>query len=463
MRIIIPNKENVYLIHLINNPHLYEHVDSKFFEDEFVGKLYNICKQYNKSYGGKLFDENDRNVDQLIDYCKTRMSDIILDNNKSEKANLELFIDMSTALMSTPYNRYGETYVDQSIRQWAEWRSFYLSMQNALSLIKLSDINEGNYKGIINQVSNMISVGSSLHLDDDDGLDLMDPESHLPDEDTEHMPCGWKTLDEWLGGGFEIGTLSMFYGETNIGKSIWLIGLAVALAKNGYNVIVVSVEMKAKKVVRRAAVNLFDVDADIYDTQDKMGYEQLIYNAKNKYTTQGKVIIKSFVSATPSTISGFALRMEKKYGIKIHALVIDYLTELDNEMGYGLDQSYMYHKTNTKKLYQDSKQYKWAAITAHQIKQIWFGAHDYPLNAGIESSGIMHSTDNIFGLIQTEDMKESLEYWLKNLKGRETKFKNQYTRFDINYDKMQLTNDPKSWKKYDYEDFVGTGSLPQKY
>ncbi len=228
-------------------------------------------------------------------------------------------------------------------------------------------------------------------------------------------------------------------------NSIFLGSLAYNMHLNGHNVLLVSLEMATYKILRRIGANAFDVPFKEYENlagnPEKIG--GLIKDFKAKCNTEvippGAFKLRRFGAATVDDIMALVFKLEEKYGIVIEGVVIDYFTELQNKYGLSSDDMYSYHKQNMNDMFNAGVEYNKAMITAHQVKVNGQNLNDMSLSSLSESSGIAFRPDNIFAIIQPPEMKQRREYVLKNIKSRDSEFKDYRTTFEIDYSKMRLT------------------------
>ena len=111
------------------------------------------------------------------------------------------------------------------------------------------------------QILDKFEKSCNINLVTDLGLNLYDNVQLLIDDINSverHIPSNWEWLDNCLGGGFlEAGkSLYVFAGETNIGKSIFLGNIAHNIAKQGKNVLLVTLEMSELLYARRICTNV---------------------------------------------------------------------------------------------------------------------------------------------------------------------------------------------------------------
>jgi hypothetical protein len=83
----------------------------------------------------------------------------------------------------------------------------------------------------------------------------------------------------------------------------------------------------------------------------------------------------------------------------------------------------------------------WCIVTATQINRGGYNSTDINDTNVAESSGLGHTVDAMFGIIQDEFMYASKEYLLKLLANRNEGYKNSKKKFQINYNYMQITED----------------------
>jgi KaiC/GvpD/RAD55 family RecA-like ATPase len=240
-------------------------------------------------------------------------------------------------------------------------------------------------------------------------------------------------------------------------NSIWLGQFAKNLWMNGCNVALASVEMSVEKLYKRIGANAFNIPINEYVnlSNDTVRMSEIIKRHIEKYSSStmdfvdgfspiGELWTKRFSVATPESVTNWVLNLEQYLGKKIHVLVIDYLTEMANNHGFlAFENSYQHHKVNVNDLYAAGIEHKWATLTAHQIKIDGYGADDLTLRHLGESSGIIHRLDSVIGIIQTPQMKLNKKYYLKNMKGRDSEYKNYYIEYHIDYNYMSITEQNK--------------------
>jgi len=446
-----PNFENIVYLHVCNNPMLFKHVDDDFFKNEFVSKLYKLTKSFYTHFKSIPFKLDEPSIEQIAEVANRNVEKIITDQQLEKEDNLKIFLTNAEHIISSNYKKYDAEWLDETVGAWIQWENQQKGFKLAIEYQKTQGSNIGphNVMEIIRKSKDIVNSRSAIIIDEDEGADFFDPESHKQIDPKDLIHTGYKNLNLWLSGkvsgGFEPGTLSIFIGESNIGKSIWLGNLAFNMMANGSNVLLISLEMATYKIYRRIGANAFNVEMEKYSefANDSNVVSEYIRKWKEEQGTGmypiGALRSKKFTKATASDIEAFAKRLEQKLGLKFSVVVIDYMTELENSYGVSSEKSYYYHKQNTNDLYNMAGNNYWAVVTAHQVVGNDFGADDLTLQSLSESKGIIHRTDNIIGIIQSPNMRNENRYFLKNLKTRDGAYKHFKIPFSIDFSHMRLS------------------------
>ena len=243
-----------------------------------------------------------------------------------------------------------------------------------------------------------------INLSVDLGFDLLVDHEKLIENlqiDEPTIPSGWAWVDEMLDGGFlENGrSIYVFAGETNVGKSIFLGNIAVNMAKQGKTVLVVSLEMSELMYAKRLAGNITGLEInnlrhEIPELRTKM-QKEVIENPT------GKLLIKEFPPSTitASQLGAFMKKIEQK-GIKIDALVLDYVNLMHSPIG---NNSYERVKYATEQVRALSYTHNCPIITATQLNRSGYDTQDPGLDTIGESMGLAMTADAIFSIFQNEE------------------------------------------------------------
>jgi KaiC/GvpD/RAD55 family RecA-like ATPase len=441
--------EIVILHHIARKPEFFKRVEEDYFKNKYIKRLYKICKEFNNRYAQIPFDVDDVSTKQIEEILANDETLCIMEDGDDPLEMKQTILKNFKNILNADYKKYNKEYIESSFKNWLIWNNFESSVDNALTYVKSVEITSDNVSEIVASAMELFYRGGEMMLDDDEALSFWDSESHVQPLPSEVFSTGYTYKDSWLGklNGTQAGHMTLYIGATSIGKSIVLVNDAYGLALNGYNVALASLEMSATDIVARMGANAFDTSINSYDNfasnQDMVQLSiDEVRSRNSKLTPVGEILVKQFASATPNELNNWVLSEEKARGIKIHALVIDYLGELGNDYGIRMDSgfgSYMYHKTNTQSLSKNAIKNKYAVISAHQDKDINKEAEDITLSSLSESSGISHKIDTIIGLLQPPASKANKMFYMKNLKARHTPTVGDWIELGINYEKMRLT------------------------
>ena len=213
------------------------------------------------------------------------------------------------------------------------------------------------------------------------------------------IPSTWEWLDDSLDGGFlQAGkSLYVFAGETNIGKSIFLGNVASNIAKQGKNVLLVTLEMSELLYARRICTNI-----------SKIPMKEMAVNGASLRAavteSPGNIYIKEFPpsTVTPNQIKAFCKKFQDK-GIKLDAIVIDYLNLIHSPIG---NNSYERIKNVTEQIRAISYVFNCPIISATQLNRAGFDQDNPDLATISESIGLAATADVIMSIFQNDEDRD---------------------------------------------------------
>jgi predicted ATP-dependent serine protease len=205
--------------------------------------------------------------------------------------------------------------------------------------------------------------------------------------------------------------------------------------------------MSDRKVVKRLGANLLGIKVAEYNkiAEDTFEIKKKIsaLGSENPMQVLGSMYIKEYPTSTASVVDveNWLKRMEEMKGIKFRLVVLDYINIMRNWRNPNTENTYMKIKQIAEDLRAMAMRNGWTILTATQFTRAAFSASDVILEQISESSGLIHTVDSLFGIIQDEMMYMNQEYYLKNLANRDEGFKNSKKKFLINYDYMRIIED----------------------
>ena len=279
--------------------------------------------------------------------------------------------------------------------QFLKEKAVYHTMLNVAS-----DVSTGEVDTSV--ILDKFEKSCNINLVTDLGLNLYDNVQLLIDDINSverHIPSNWEWLDNCLGGGFlEAGkSLYVFAGETNIGKSIFLGNIAHNIAKQGKNVLLVTLEMSELLYARRICTNVTKIPMK----EMKQNCPTIREAIKDE---KGKIFIKEFPPATitPNQLKAFINKFQDN-GIKLDAIVLDYLNLMHCTTG---NNSYERIKHATEQVRAMSYSFNCPIISATQLNRSGFDQDNPELATISESIGLAATADVIVSIYQNEEDRE---------------------------------------------------------
>jgi replicative DNA helicase len=323
---------------------------------------------------------------------------------------------------------------------------------------KTRNLDNGlDYEGVLNTATEIREIVDSMaktdFVDEDDelGSDFDDPHSHIQDSSKYKIPSGFDTIDQMLGGGWDVGTLNLLMASTNNGKSLWMQNLAVKTANMGYNILYITLEMSERKVIKRLGAMRLKIPINDYDNlSNNIDYIQSrIKNIKGENKNDlfdsrlGKIYTKFWAAgtATIQNFDDFIKKLEEKRGIKIDFLIVDYITLIAAAKGPAGENLYLKGKHLAEGLRALASKYKIPVLTSVQVSKDAWNSSDITLEQVPESKAIAETADTFFAIIRTEEMKRQGIYRFKLLKQRDGDFLKFQVKFDLNSTYLTLEND----------------------
>jgi replicative DNA helicase len=320
------------------------------------------------------------------------------------------------------------------------------------------DVQSGNINA--SKILEDFEIACQISLTENLGFDYFEKiDEHCKEllKVSKTISTGWNWLDSKIGGGFlsDGRALYIFYGVTNVGKSIFLGNIASNIMKQGKTVVLISLEMSEQVYAKRMSSHLSQICMDeLPQNIEPLKKELNGYKLKHK---DAKLIIKEFPPQTVTTtqLKVYLERLVKK-GIKPDAIVIDYLNLIaPSEKGKGMYEAL---KAITEQIRAFSYHFECPVISATQTNRKAYGEANPGLDTMSESMGLAHTADAQFSIWSEEGDVELGQIHLgitKNRFGpRECK-----TTLEIDYPTLTLKDPDSSMATFKSTNNIIPGSL----
>ena len=248
----------------------------------------------------------------------------------------------------------------------------------------------------------------NISLVHDHGMDYLENiDKHCDDllKTFETISTGWSWLDDKLGGGFmkHGKSLYLFFGQTNVGKSIFLGNIATNVLEQDKTVVLITMEMSEEVYSKRISACISDIPMS--DLKEEIPNLKENLNNYKKNHNNSKLIIKEFPpkSVTPTHIKTYIHRLIRK-GIIPDLIVIDYLSLISSGTK-GLN-SYESQKEVAEQIRSLSYEFGCSIVTAVQTNRSGYGDSQPELESTSESMGIAHTVDAQISIWTNEEDKD---------------------------------------------------------
>ncbi len=413
--------EKIFFNYFISRPIYLKSIGKNFFSNHDIDHLAKIAKEFYLKFGESPSKEQ----------MKALLKDDVI----------EISDDIVNQVFQVNLPEYDQDWLKRTSESWVKWKHFDKQLIRTIEYIKTQDVSPENVEDVVKRAIGMISTDGSLSFDADIGLDFFNPEDHIQ-RTHKKIETGWNFIDRISGGGYDTKSLVVYAGEQNIGKSIWLANDAANFMRMGHNVVFITAEMAAQKVMKRIGSNLLNISMSEYDKKsaNRDFIKRNLEKIGRGLMPPGKLFIKEFPTsqATILDIEAYLKTLEETQDHKVNVLVVDYINILANYRNPNTENTYMKIKQIAEDLRALAVKRDMLVISATQINRGAWDSTEVKMENIAESAGLAHTVDVMYALIQDGMMHVNREYWLKVLKIRDGEGKGNRCRFTIDYDHMRL-------------------------
>lgn len=279
-------------------------------------------------------------------------------------------------------------------------KNVYVALENIISTLQST-------KTISSDIVEQIQKAVSVDLSGDIGIEIFKDAKKIAAElsvSHEVISTGFRWLDAKLRGGFlaKGRAFYLFAGTVNVGKSIVLGNIAMNAAKQGKNVLLISLEMSEMMYATRLCSGVTGIPmSQLNQRPDELTDALEAIDSTNNF---GKIFIKEFPPSTitPSHLQAYIKKL-KSTGVKIDMIVIDYLNLLTIPGNYN---SYERVKMLAEQVRAMSYVFACPIISASQLKRDAFNASEPGMEHMSESNGTSATADFIATIWKDEEDDE---------------------------------------------------------
>ena len=414
--------EKIFFNYFLEKPHYLKGTNDGFFANRDLDQIAKLSKAFYLKFGESP--------------SKQQMNALVKDDPN------EISSDIVNSVYDINIKEYDQDWLKRTGEAWVKWKHFDKQLVRTIEYVKTQDVSPENVEDVVQRAIGMISTDGSINFDTDVGLDFFNPESHIQ-RTSKKIETGWAFVDRVSGGGYDTKSLVVYAGEQNIGKSIWLANDAANFVRMGHNVVFITAEMSAQKVLKRIGANLLHIPMSDYDKNsgNRDFMKRKLEKVSRGLLPPGKLFVKEYPTSqgTIPDIEAYLKDLEEAQDHKVNVLVVDYINILANYRNPNTENTYMKIKQIAEDLRALAVKRDMLVISATQINRGAWDATEVRMENIAESAGLAHTADVMYALIQDSVMHAEREYWLKVLKIRDGQGKGSRCRFDMDYEHMRLT------------------------
>jgi KaiC/GvpD/RAD55 family RecA-like ATPase len=274
-------------------------------------------------------------------------------------------------------------------------------------------------KGLLDGLDKNIREALLISLNKDLGTNYFeDPLARLTNMISKNNMCstGWKDIDDKLYGGFNRGEVTIFAGNSGMGKSLFLQNLTINWARQKRNVVYITFELSEDLTAAR-----FDAIMTDMGTKDVVKNRESVHHiVTSKIPNFGSIQIKYLSpGSSANDLRAYLKEYEIQTGIKPDAIAVDYL-DLMHPNNKKVDPSNLFVKDKyiSEELRSLAAELNLLCATASQLNRgaVDEQSHDIADIAGGLSK--INTVDNVITIFTSAPMRERGEYRLQFIKTR---------------------------------------------
>ena len=362
-----------------------------------------------------------------------------IDLEQDEKMSDDMFTEISAMLpeIFSPAD-VDEDFLLEKTEKWCQERALHIGIMKSIDILDGKD-----EKMTKNAIPDILSEALGVAFDSYVGHDYIDNAEERYEfytRDEEKLPFDLDNFNKITKGGLPDKTLNIALAGTGVGKSLFMCHVAASSMLQGKNVLYITMEMAEERIAERIDANLLDIPIDQLEKLPKTMFTEKV-NAIAKKTV-GKLIVKEYPTGAAHVGHFRALLKELKLkrSFEPDIIFIDYLNICSSSrmkaMG-GAINSYTYIKAIAEELRGLAVEFAVPLVSATQTTRSGYGNSDPGLEDTSESFGLPATADLMFALISNEELEQSGQIMVKQLKNRYND-PGKYKRFVVGIDRSKM-------------------------
>ena len=343
--------------------------------------------------------------------------------------------------------------------KWCQDRALYNAVMDSITII------DGKHQNLTkNALPDILTKALGVSFDTNIGHDYIEnfeERYEFYHRDEERLPFDLDYFNKITKGGLPNKTLNICLAGTGVGKSLFMCHCAASNLADGKNVLYLTMEMAEERIAERIDANLLDLPIDQIANLSKSMFADRVHRLSKR--TNGKLIIKEYPTgqANAAHFRSLLNELKLKRSFEPDIIYIDYLNICASSRMKGMGgaiNSYNYIKAIAEELRGLAVEFDVPIVSATQTTRSGYSSSDIGLEDTSESFGLPATADLMFALISTEELENSGQIAVKQLKNRynDPTFKKRFVigvdrskmkLYDVNEGEQTLVDDTPTFDK----------------
>ena len=400
-------------------------IKPEYFEDKLEQRIFNYISSFVTEY-------NTLPNESVIEYEASQ-------DKKLNDKELEELGELWNEIQNQDADGVTNNWLVDITEEWCKERAIFLAVSESITII--TDEKNTHKK---NEIPDLLKDALAVSFDTNVGHDFTEDAEHRYEyyhKKESKIPFDLEMMNKITKGGFTHGTLNLFLGGTNSGKTLFMTHLASSYLYQGYNVLYITLEIAEEEIAKRIDANLMDVKMNEVPSLARDKFLSKIEKIRAK--TIGKLKIKQYPPASVNVNHFRALlnELNLKKGFVPDIIIVDYLGICLSARIKSSENSFSFYKSVAEELRGLAVERKIPVISNHQFNRSGQYNTDVDLENVSESHGIAMTADFLAAIIVTEEFIEEKKVMVKQLKSRYND-PSYYNKFMLGMDreKMRLYN-----------------------
>ena len=387
-------------------------------DDEYMRKVIPFLKRdyFLENSDRLIFDRIKTFIDEYNTPPNKDALIVAIQNDKT--LNEEQYKEVAGIIQELNPTEHNKDWLYKETEKFCKDKAIYNAILNSIAIIDGRDAGK-TQDGIPQLLQDALGVCFDNNVGHD-YLENADSRYEFYHRVESRTPFDLDYFNKITNGGLPNKTLNVVLAGTGVGKSLFMCHVAASTLAQGKNVLYITLEMAEERIAERIDANLMNITLDQLKDLPKSLFDNRIEKIRNK--TEGRLIIKEYPTAGAHTGHFKALlnELQLKKQFKPSMIIIDYLNICSSsrfKSGSNIN-SYTLIKSIAEELRGLAVEEDLPILSATQTTRGGYGNTDVELTDTSESFGLPATVDFMFALISTEELEQTNQIMVKQLKNR---------------------------------------------